>query len=818
MMTLESIAQDVAYVVRHLRRQPAFAGLAVVTLALGIGANTAIFSIIDTLLVRPPSFEHAERIVLFQETNPQKVPFDINPSPGNFLDWRLEYRTLDQLSAWRNWYFTLAQPAAAAAPEVVRGVRVSPAFFTMLGVRPALGRPFRPDEERPGADRVVLLSDGLWKRRFGGDERILGQTILVDGIACSVVGVLPVDFQFFQADLDLWMPLAVDATFHERESHTVMVFGRLAPGVAIAEAQTETDAIARRLADAHPDTNRGWIVKLRPLYPTATVRALRPALLVLLAAAGLVLLIACANVANLLLARAASRQQEVIVRAALGASRVRLVRQMLTESVVLALVSGGVATIVAYEAIGVLVPLLPHAGTNRTIDAFRSVPPALDGRMLTFSIAVATLAAVVFGSLPALQTTRADALRVGRSISPRPRAARALMAGELALSIVLLTGAGLLVDSFRHLQQIDPGFPPENLLTMQLWLPRAKYPAAPQIRAFYEQLVRRVDALPGVRGAAAVSYRPFLSMGMGAPFEIEGRAPAQPGASFVTEYRVVTPGFVRVLGQRLVQGRDFTEHDGPDSDGVAIVNESMARQFWPNQDVIGRRIRPGFRRSAVPWELDAEPRWLTIVGVVRDIRGYMSSERSQSQLYVSSRQFPSSYMSLIVRTETLPLALAPAIQDQIRRIDPNQPVSDVRTMEDAISASVPRFNTEMLALFALVAVFLSAVGVYGVTSYGVSARAQEIGVRMALGAHSSDVLQMILGEAIWLGTAGVGAGLVGSLAFSRAMSSLLYGVSPFDVPIYVASASILFAVVLLACYLPARRAARLDPAVTLRSA
>jgi len=818
MMTLESIAQDVVYVVRHLRRQPAFAGLAVVTLALGIGANTAIFSIIDTLLVRPPSFEHAERLVIFQETNPQKVPFDINPSPGNFLDWREEYRTLDQLSAWRNWYFTLAQPAAAAAPEVVRGVRVSPAFFTMLGVRPALGRPFRPDEERPGADRVVLLSDGLWKRRFGGDERILGQTILVDGIACSVVGVLPVDFQFFQADLDLWMPLAVDATFHERESHTVMVFGRLAPGVAIAEAQTETDAIARRLADAHPDTNGGWIVKLRPLYPTATVRALRPALLVLLAAAGLVLLIACANVANLLLARAASRQQEVIVRAALGASRVRLVRQMLTESVVLALVSGGVATIVAYEAIGVLVPLLPHAGTNRTIDAFRSVSPALDGRMLTFSIVVATLAAIVFGSLPALQTTRTDALRVGRSVSPRPRAARALMAGELALSIVLLTGAGLLVDSFRHLQQIDPGFPPENLLTMQLWLPRAKYPAAPQIRGFCEELVRRVDALPCVRGAAAVSYRPFLSMGMGAPFEIEGRAPAQPGASFVTEYRVVTPGFVRVLGQRLVQGRDFTEHDGPDSDGVAIVNESMARQFWPNQDVIGRRIRPGFHRSAVPWELDAEPRWLTIVGVVRDIRGYMSSERSQSQLYVSSRQFPSSYMSLIVRTETLPLALAPAIQDQIRRIDPNQPVSDVRTMEDAISASVPRFNTEMLALFALVAVFLSAVGVYGVTSYGVSARAQEIGVRMALGAHSSDVLQMILGEAIWLGTAGVGAGLVGSLAFSRAMSSLLYGVSPFDVPIYVASASILFAVVLLACYLPARRAARLDPAVTLRSA
>jgi predicted permease len=815
---IESVLLDAGYTVRHVRRQPGFAAIAMLTLGLGIGANTAIFSVIDALLLRRPTFEHLDRLVFFQERNPQKIPFDINPSPGNFLDWREQHRAFDYLVAWRNWYFTIAQPAAVgSAPEAVRGVRVSPAFFSMIGVRPTLGRAFRPEEEVPGANHSVLLSDGIWKRRFGADRNVLGQTILVDGVPCSVVGVLPGDFQFFQPDLDIWMPLAVDSTLHERSSHSVMVFGRLAAGVSLAHAQEEADAIAGGLAAAHPDTNAGWIVTVRPLYPTASVRALRPALMVLLAAAGLVLLIACANVANLLLARAAVRQHEVMVRTALGASRARLVRQMLTESIVLALVAGGLATLVAHQGVGVLIPLLPHFGTNKTIDTFRSVWPTLDLRMLGFSVAVAAAAGIGFGLIPAFQATRGERLRLWRSVTARPRGARTLMVAELALSIVLLTGAGLLIESFWNLQRIEPGFPSANLLTMQLWLPRAKYPGASDIRGFYDQVIRRVGSLPGVRGAAAVSFRPFLGMGMGAPFEIDGRAPAQPGAQFVSEYRVVTPGYVRVLGQPLVAGRDFTEGDDERSEGVAIVNESMARQFFPGREVIGQRIRPAFHRSNVPWELDAEARWLTVVGVVRDIKGYMPSDRSQSQLYVSSRQFPSSYMFLTVRTDTPPLRLASAIQDQIRRVDPDQPVSDVKSMDDAIAASVPRFNAELLALFALVAVFLAGVGVYGVTSCGVSARTQEIGVRMALGAESSDVLAMILREALVLGLIGVGVGLVGSLAFTRAMSSLLYGVAPTDMAVYTVAATTLLAVVFVACYLPARRAARLDPAVTLRA-
>jgi predicted permease len=814
---IESVYRDAEYLVRYLRRQPGFAAIAVLTLGLGIGANTAIFSVIDALLLRRPSFEHLDRLVFFQERNPQQIPFDINPSPGNFLDWREQRRAFDYLAAWRNWYFTIAQPASAgSAPEAVRGVRVSPAFFSMVGVHPALGRTFRQEEEVPGANHTVLLSDGFWKRRFGGDRNIVGRTILVDGVSCSVVGVLPSDFQFFQPDLDIWMPLAVDSSFHDRMSHSVMVFGRLAQGVSLAQAQEETDALAHRLAEAHPDTNAGWIVTVRPLYPTASVRAVRPALMVLLAAAGLVLLIACANVANLLLARAAARQHEVMVRAALGASRARLVRQMLTESIVLALAGGAVGTLVAHQGVGALVPLLPHFGTNKSIDTFRSVQPTLDLRMLTFSVAVATLAGLVFGLIPAFQTTRGERLRLWRSATPRPRASRALIIAELALSIVLLTGAGLLMESFWRLQRIDPGFPSDNLLTMQVWLPRAKYPAASDIRHFYDQVIRRVGLLPGVRGAAAVSFRPFLSMGMGAPFEIAGRAASQPGAQFVSEYRVVTPGFIRVLGQPMLAGRDFTEHDDERAEGVAIVNESMARQFWPGQDVIGQRIRPAFHRSEVPWELDAETRWLTVVGLVRDVKGYMPSDRSQSQLYVSSRQFPFSYMFLTIRTDTPPLMLASAIQDQIRRVDPDQPASDIRTMDDAIAASVPRFNAELLAAFALVALLLAAVGVFGVTAYGVSARTQEIGVRMALGAESRDVLMMILREALTLGIVGVAIGLAAALVFARAMSSLLYGVAPVDMPVYIASATILLAVVFVACYLPARGAARLDPALTLR--
>lgn len=815
---LQTVRQDVWFALRTLRKQPGFAVIAVLTLALGIGANAAIFSVIDTLLLRRPHFAYLDRLVVFQESNPQKIPFDVDPSPGNFLDWRRQARSFDELAAWRNWYFTLSEPwKAGSAPEAVRGVNVSPNFFSMIGVVPALGRAFTDDEERPGNNRAVVLSDRLWRHRFARKSDIVGRRVLVDGILCTVVGVLPPDFQFFQPDLDLWMPLVVDASLQNRENHSVQVFGRLSAGATLAQGGAEMDAVARGLAEAHPDTNAGWGIKVRPLYPTTDVRRLEPALRVLLCASILVLLIVCVNVANLLLARAVSRQKEIAVRAAIGASRARLIRQVVTESLVLATVSGVAAVLIAVRGIALLVPLLPHAGTNTTVAAFRTVAPALDARIMVFSLAVAVVTGVAFGTMSAFQTTRADTLRVWTESSLRPRAGRMLLGVELSLAVVLLTAAGLLIESFWNLQHLDAGFQTDHLLTMQVWLPKTTYPSGAEVRRFYDEVIRRVAALPGVRGATAINYRPFLGMGAGTPIEVDGAKVSQADSSPVTGYRVVAPGFLRVLGQPLVAGRDFTEHDTNESDGVAIVNEAMAQRYWPGVNPIGQRVRPGFRRSTVPWEMDAVPRWLRVVGVARNIRGFSLNQSDESQMYVSSLQFPSSYMFLIVRTATPPLGLAAAVQDQIRTVDPDQPVGDVRTMDDAVSASVPRFNVELLGIFALIAVFLAAVGVYGVSSYTVGQRRREIGVRMALGAESRDVLVMIVRETLRVGVIAVVAGLLGSAALVRMLTGMLYGVAPTDPLAYAGAAGFLLAVVLFAAYVPARRASHVDPTIALRT-
>jgi putative ABC transport system permease protein len=814
---VDGVRLDIAYAFRHVRRQPGFGVVAVLTLALGIGASVAIVSVIDTLLLRAPSFQHLDRLVSLVERHPPEVPFEMNPSPGKFLDWRRQVRAFDRVVAWRNWYFTLAEEhPTGVAPEAVRGVRVSPEFFSMLSVRPAIGRVFRPEEEIPGQDHVVVLSDGLWRRRFGANRQILGQAMLVDGQPFSVVGVLPANFQFFLSDFDLWMPLAIDDAFNERRSHSVMVIARLAPGVSLAQGQANIDGIVRRLGEAYPETDAGWQMTVRPLFPTEEVRAVQPALGVLLGAAGLVLLIACANLAHVLLARATGRRQEIAVRAALGASRGRLVRQLMTESVCLSLVGGVAGLAVALAGVRWLVPLLPHAGTNQTLAAFRAVTPTFDGRLLAVSVVLALLAGVICGVTPAVQTTRALFLRSRGSASGQARAGGLLIAFEVALTIVLLTGAGLLVQSFWRLQAIDPGFRSDHLLTLQLWLPKATYATSSQIRGFYDDVLHRVEHVPGVVGASGISFRPFLSMGMGAPFEVEGEEPRAGPIQRATEYRVVTRGFIRLLGQPLVRGRDFTDADTFETEGVAIINESFARRVWPGQNAVGRRLRPAFHRSVVPWELDAESRWLTVVGVVRDIRGLMPADRDQSQLYVSARQFPSSYMFLVLRTAIPPGAVASAVETEIHKVDPDQPVSNIQTMDEAIAASVPRFNVELLGVFAAMAVLLSVVGIYGVTSYAVSQRTHEIGVRMALGAQSAEVLGMIVRETLGRGAVGFAVGVAAAGVFARLLSGLLYGVTATSPAAYLTAALVLLAVTLLAAYIPARRAAALDPALTLR--
>jgi len=814
-----TVNQDLRYAVRMIRKSPAFTVITVATLALGIGASTAIFSVVDNLFFRPPPFRDVDRLVYIVDTNPEKVPPGVepNPSPGNVLDWREQARSFDAIAMWRNWYYSVQSAAAGTdAPESVRGVRVSPSFFRMLGVDAAIGRTFRDEDAIPGGDRVVVLAHGVWTRRFGGDPAIVGRQILIDGRAITVVGVLSNRFQFYQSDLELWMPLAEEPPLHNRENHSVMVFARLAPHVSIGDAQAELDGITRQLAIAHPASNAGWNARLIPLYPSREVRDLRPAMIVLLAASALVLLIACVNVAHLLLSRALARQREMAIRAAIGASRARLVRQMLIESTSLGLAGGAVGVIVAWSGVRLLVPLLPHAGTNLTLGTFGPVVPQVDTRVLAFSVAIALATGVLFGLLPAFESTRLDALRINAS-GLRSRPGRWLMTAELTLAIVLLFGAGLLIKSFWRLQDVRPGFRTDHLLTLQVWLPRTKYPEPSDARRFYDQLMPRIDRLPGVRGAGAISFRPFLGMAMTTPIDVDGRTPNAPGDDVFVGYDVVTPGYLRLLGQRLLRGRDLEDADRETTAGVAVVNESMARQLWPGEDPVGKRVRPAFARTDVPWAIDAPGRWLTVVGLAADIKEFRLNEQTRPLMYVSSRQFPSAFMYLVVRTEPAPDTLAASVQREIRALDPNEPVSNVRTMDEAMAQAVPRFNVSLLGIFAAIAWLLSTIGVYGVTSYGVAQRTREIGIRMAIGASARAMLAMVMQETLATGAIAVGCGLVSALAVSRMMASLLYGVTATDVTALLGAAAALLVTAVVAALVPAGRAARVDPMAILKA-
>lgn len=810
----ESIWLDATHAVRDIYRRPGFAAVAVVTLALGIGANSAIFSVIQTVLLRPPPFEHFDRLVNVFQSNPPRGFNTAPPTPGDFLDWRERSRSFDHIVGWRNWYYTLSGVGGEAAdrPETVKGVRASPSLFPMLGVKASLGRTFRPDEEEPGRSQVVLLSHGLWQRRFGGDPAMVGRRVVVDGRPFVVVGVLPADFQFLQPDFAIWMPLTIDAELRDRVGHSIAVFARLALGVTLTQAQADMSAIARSLEQVYPESNTGWGARVVPLYPSRAVRELRPALLVLFAAAGCVLLIACANVASMVLARGVMRQREVAIRATIGATRVRLVRQMLTESVLLAGLGGVAGLLLARWGLRALILFLPRSST------YQALKPELDPRVLGFTFAVAVATAILVGLFPAVQSTSADSLRVSASSPSRMRVRRFLVGAELALSILLLIGAGLLLKSYWVLQRVDTGFPVDRLLSMQVWLPQTQYPDAASIRGFYQQVLGRVETLPGVRSAGATSFRSFLGWAGMTAIDIEGRAPKGPGDVKYVSYRVVTPNYLRTLGQRLVRGRDLADGDGPDAAGVAVINEAFARRFFPDEDPIGRHVRPGFRKTSVPWEPNSTTRWLQIVGVAGDIKEFRLTDGVEPVLYVSYLQNPSSLMFLLLRTETEPEALIAAVQREVHAVDPTQPVTDIRTIEDALSDAVgqPRFNMQLVAFFAALALLLSAVGVYGVISYLVSQRRHEIGVRMALGARPRDVVRMVVGEGLALAACGIAAGLIGAAAATRWISASLYGVSPTDVGTFAATPLLLLAVTSLACYLPARRAARVNPAFTLR--
>jgi len=800
---------------RMLAKSPGFVIVAVLTLALGIGATTTMFTVADRLLFQPPLFAHAERLYWIYDVNPTlkiTVNDTTSPSPANFVDWRSQARSFDYTAAWRNWWFSVAAPEAGGfIPEQVRGVNVSPAFFDMLGVRAAMGRTFRADEEQPGRGRVVVLTDGFWRRRFGGDPGVIGRTVLIDGQPLSVVGVLPSDFYFLWPDTAVFMPMTIDGVFRgQRSAHSIVVLARLASGVTRSGADADLARVARNLEQAYPATNDGWSAQLVPVFPLN--KALQPAVLVLLAAVGCVLLIACINVAGLLLVRAGVRQREIATRAALGASRGRLVRQMLAESLLLAALGGAAGVPLAVIGLRMLVPLVPQ------VQIARSLSMTVDGRVLFLTLAATLVTAVALGVAPALRAIRTDALRVS-SQSARRGTARAILVMEMSLSLVLLVGAGLLIKTLWNLQRVNPGFRGDHLLTMQLWLPPAKYSARSSVTGFYEDVLSRIRRFPEVREAAIVNTRPFLGWSLGARLHL-------PGASIGAEdpivgCRVISDGYFAALGVPLVRGRLFAKEDGQGGAAVALVNEAMARRFWPGQNALGKivDVHPLASSAAAPWWPDQMTDTFTVVGVVGDIKESRLNEHVEPVVYLASLQNGTRYAHLLVRTEATPANVTALVQREISAVDPTLGVYGVQTMEAALDEAIaaPRLSSFLLWMFAGLALAMSAVGVYGVMSYAVAQRTREFAIRLAMGAESSTLFAMISREGLMVALASIAVGLVGVLIAARALNALLYGVAPTDTATIAGSVATILAVALVACWRPAWSAARVDPMRVLRS-
>ena len=816
--SLEDLIRDLVYAARGARRNPGFTLVAVLTLTLGIGATTAVFTVADNFLLRPPPFAHVDRLVGIRDVNPAQgwtMDDNVPASPGNFLDWRAQGRSFDHMIAWRNWFYSVAGPAGGGTvPEQIRGVRVSPPFFTMLGVQAAIGRTFLPEEETPGRDRVVVLTDGLWQRRYGGDPGIVGETLLVDGQPFTVVGVLPRGFHFLQTDFEMWMPLADDEQFQVRDDHSVSVWARLAPGVSREAAQAELDAITRRLEIAYPDTNAGWGAVLVPIHPQRYGGVLEQALLVLLGAVGCVLLIACANVANLLLVRAGARRRELAVRAAVGASRGRLVRQLLAESGLLAVMGGAGGLVLAGIGVRLMAPLLPVVGS------YTHPSPQIDYRVLAFTVGAVLLTTVLFGLLPAVRTSRTETLRVAASPGAWS-AGRALLVVELALSVVLLAGAALLVQSLWNLQRVEPGFRTDRLLTMQVWLPERKYPGPASVRTFTEDVLQRVESLPGVRRASTVNTRPFLGWSLGLQVEVPGYIPPETmEEGGLLTYRVVSDRYFETLGAELVKGRTFSTADRVDGAAVTVVNEAAAARYWPGIEPIGRQLRPGFQSGAAPWIPEGRADWFTVVGVVRDFREHQIEEPVAPVIYLSQRQNPSRLMNLIVSTQGRPATgVANAVQGEIRAVDGDLGVYDLQTMDAILSdvVALPRLNALLVWLFAGLALALSAIGVHGVTSYLVARRTREFAIRIAVGAKPAAVFRSVALETARVGAAGVVVGLAGALLLARTMASVLHEVAATDAMVLAGASGAVLAVALAACWRPARKAMRVDPMRVLRA-
>lgn len=816
----DELKQDVRHALRSFVRNPAFTIVAVLTLALGIGANAAIFSAVNAVLVKPLPFRNPDQLVNILETDLNNRSILGPVSAGNFVDWKDRAPAFEEIAPWRFEYFNLT---GRDEPERVQGLRVSASFLPMLGARTQLGRPFLTEEEQRGHEKVVVVSDALWHRRFARDSTVVGQKVNIEGEPYTVVGILAPDFHFFDVldrPIDIYVPLTFDVGPLDRRSHNLNVYARLNSGVSRDQAQSQMDGLYRRFGQAYPQTNATLGARVISL-PEAFTHNSRPVLFLLLSAVGLVLFIACANIANLILARATVRQREMALRTALGAGRARLVRQMLTESLLLALLGGMAGILAAVWGVHVLNNLIPTTVVNRIQDF------ELDVRVLTFSFAISLLCGLVFGMVPALQSSRVplnetlkEAARSSTAGTHTRRMGRLFVIAEVALAVVLASGALLLIRSALLLQGMPRGLNLHNVLTMQIWLPHAKYPDGRQVGRFYHDVLQHIERVPGVESASVINFPPLAVQSSGVAFSIDGRAPAEPGERLVARYAVIDPRYFRTMNIPLLSGRAFTDSDADEVHGVAIISASMARRFWPNEDPIGRHIRPQFPQQKDFWVAESQNLPLTIVGVVGDVReeGPVLQGRNDALLYLPYLQNPSSLMHLLVRTPSDPLQWVNAVRRQVWAVDKDQPVFDVKTMDDVAAGTFgqSRVLGELTGSFATAALLLAAVGIYGLLSYVVSQRTHEIGIRTALGAQPHHILQAILSEGVKLGLVGVGMGLVASLGLTRLIASLLFGVGATDPLTFAGVALLLLAVTLAACYVPARRATSVDPFVALR--